>query len=142
MGVDNPMLPLPLFRSRNFAGANLLTLFLYAALSGGMFFVPLNLIQVQGYSATQAGAAWLPFIFIVFALSRWSGRLVNSYGARVPLVIGSATSAVGYALFILPDVGSTYWTSFLPAIVVLGLGMGISVAPLTTTVMSAVSKEH
>ena len=68
------MLPLPLFRIRNFAGANLLTLLLYAALGGGLFFLPLNLIQVQGYSATAAGAALLPFILIMFVLSRWAGR--------------------------------------------------------------------
>ena len=135
------MLPLALFRNRNFAGANLLTLWLYAALGGGLFFLPLNLIQVQGYSATAAGAALLPFILIMFVLSRWAGRLVDTVGPRRPLVIGPLIAAAGFALLALPSTGGHYWSSFLPGIVVLGLGMTVTVAPLTTTVMNAVGPD-
>jgi EmrB/QacA subfamily drug resistance transporter len=142
MRSSAPMLPLRLFRSKAFSGANALTLFLYAALGGGLFFLPMNLIQLQGYSATAAGAATLPVVVIMFVLSRWSGGLIDRIGARLPLVAGPLICAVGFLLFMAPGVGGSYWTTFFPAVVVLGFGLALTVAPLTTTVMNAVERSH
>src|SRR5204863_1696890 len=139
-GRPHPMVPLELFRSRTFTGANLLTLLLYSALGGTLFFLPLNLIQVQHYSPTAAGAALLPFILIMFLLSRWAGGLVQKYGAKIPLVFGPAIAAIGFASFMLPRVGGSYWKTYFPSVIALGMGMAISVAPLTTVVMNSVTE--
>jgi EmrB/QacA subfamily drug resistance transporter len=136
-----PMLPFWLFSSRDFTGANGLTLLLYAGLSGAFYFLPLNLIQVQGYSATAAGAATIPFVVIMFALSGTAGGLVSKLGARWLLTVGPTVAAAGFFAFSLPAVGGSYWTHWLPAVGLLGLGMTITVAPLTSTVMSAHGEE-
>jgi EmrB/QacA subfamily drug resistance transporter len=135
-----PMLPLTLFRSPTFTGANLLTLFVYGALSCVFFFLPLDLIQVQGYSPLEAGAALLPFIAVLFALSRWSGGLVTRFGARKPLLIGPVVASLGFLLLSMPAVGGSYWRTFFPGMLVLGLGMAVSIAPLTTAVMNSVGE--
>ncbi len=140
--VRSPMVPVAMFGSRSFSGANLLTLFLYGALGIFFFLFPLNLIQVQKYSATATGAAVLPMILLMFFLSRWSGGLVARYGPRPPLITGPLIVALGFVLFAIPGAGADYCRSFLPAVTILGLGMAVTVAPLTTVVMNSVSQDR
>ncbi|HWE64180.1 MAG TPA: MFS transporter [Chloroflexota bacterium] len=138
----HPMLPLTLFRSRTFSGGNLLTLLLYGALGAALYYLPFNLQQVHGYSATATGATLLPLTAIMFGLSRWTGGLVGRFGARLPLTIGPAIVGFGFLLFALPGTTGSYWSTYFPAIVVLGLGMTITVAPLTTAVLGAVDSRQ
>ncbi|MGH7294993.1 MAG: DHA2 family efflux MFS transporter permease subunit, partial [Polyangiaceae bacterium] len=140
--TSSPMVPLSLFRSRTFSGANLLTLLLYGALGGGLFFLPFDLIQVQRYSPAAAGASLLPLVLIIAAMSRWIGALSGRIGARGPLIVGPLVASAGFALLARPSIGGTYWGTFFPAVVVLGVGMGITVAPLTAAVMGAVDARH
>jgi EmrB/QacA subfamily drug resistance transporter len=140
--VRFPMVPLAVFASPSFSGANLLTLFLYGAIGIFFFLFPLNLIQVQKYSATATGAAVLPMILLMFFLSRWSGGLVARYGPRPPLIIGPLIVALGFLLFAIPATRVDYWKAFFPAVIVLGLGMAVTVAPLTTVVMNSVSRDR
>jgi EmrB/QacA subfamily drug resistance transporter len=132
-----PMMPLSLFRDRTFAGANALTVLLYAALSGGLFVLPYLLIDVHHYSATAAGAAFLPFSVLMGIGSRWSGGLVERAGARLPLILGPLITAAGFMLLALTGSLSSYWSGFLPGLIVVSIGMTLSVAPLTTTVFDS-----
>jgi EmrB/QacA subfamily drug resistance transporter len=140
-----PMMPLRLFRSRTFSGSNLLTLFLYGALGSALFFLALDLIQIQGYSQTLAGLAFTPFAVILTLMSRWAGGLVDRYGPRLPLIVGPALAGVGFLLMGLSGLTNgpaDYWRSFFPGVLALGLGMGVTVAPLTTAVMGSASQSY
>ena len=142
---SEPMLPLHLFRSRSFSGANLLTLFLYGGLSAWSFFFSLNLVQAQGYSKTAAGLAFLPFTILLTALSRWAGGLVDRRGPRLLLIAGPLVTGLGFLAIGLPGLTrgpADFWTTFFPGIALVGAGMGLTVAPLTTTVMGSVPQDY
>lgn len=138
----HPMIPLGLFSSRTFSGVNLLTFGLYGALYAGTFFLSLNFVQAQGYSMKAAGLATLPFALILTALSRWAGGLVDRGGPRLPLIIGPTIAGAAFLFMAFSGLSngpSHYWVTFFPGVVLLGIGMGITVAPLTTSVMSSVA---
>jgi len=139
---QHPMLPLGLFRSRTFSGSNLLTLFLYGALSVGIFFLSLNMIQAQGYSKSEAGSALVPFSLLLVALSRWAGGLADRRGPRLLLVIGPALSGLGFLFMSFAGLtrgASDYWTAYFPGVMTFGVGMGLTIAPLSTAVMGSVA---
>lgn len=149
---NHPLMSLKLFRSRTFAGANLLTLMLYGALGGALFFLPLNLIQIQGYSATAAGLATLPFSILLVLISPWAGGLVDRIGPRPPLIGGPILVGFAFILLAVPSMVDTgnllvffpvsYFFTYLPGLLLFGVGMGIVVAPLTTTVMGSVPQHN
>jgi EmrB/QacA subfamily drug resistance transporter len=138
----HPMMPLSLYRSRTFSGANLLTLALYFGLTGALFFLPFELIARHGYSAAGAGATLLPLSLVMGTLSGVAGKAADRFGARPMLTVGPILAGVGFALLGAPWLGGGYWTGVLPAMLVLAVGMTISVAPLTSTVMGAVAASH
>lgn len=139
----DPMVPPSLFRSRKFAGANLVTLLFYMALTGSLYFVPFLMMQVHGYSALVASSTFLPFVAMAFLLGRLSARICAHFGAKVPLVVASLAVAVGLLLFALPGVKhGSYWTSFFPAMVVQGFGIALVITPLTTAALGSVKSEH
>jgi predicted MFS family arabinose efflux permease len=137
-----PMMPLSLFRSPTFTGTNLLTMFLYAALAMATFVLPFTLIDRHGYTVVGAASALLPFVIVMFTLSRWSGRLMDHYGPRLPLVAGPLVAAAGYLTMVRVAGHGNYLTAVLPAILVMSVGMAISVAPLTATVLASVGAAH
>jgi EmrB/QacA subfamily drug resistance transporter len=145
MKSAHPMIPLKLFKSKAFSGINAMTLFLYAALSASLFFLPLNLIQVQDYPEEIAGLTLLPFAILVSGLSRFTGNFSDKYGPRIPLIVGPLFAGLGLLLLTFPGLTEgpkDFWITFFPGIVMLGIGMGIVVAPLTATVMAAVPEKN
>jgi EmrB/QacA subfamily drug resistance transporter len=140
--TQRPMVPPVLFRSRGFTGANLLTVCLYAGMSAIMFVLPFHLIQRRGYSVVQAAAAMLPFVAVMFTLSRWAGGLLDRHGAKLPLTLGPAVAAAGMWLFVPLAGRGSYWSEIFPAVFVMSLGMAVAVAPLTATVMTSVNEAH
>jgi EmrB/QacA subfamily drug resistance transporter len=145
MRSAHPMMPLSIFRSRTFVGTNVMCVFLYGALSGTLFFLPLNLIQIQGYNPALAGLASLPASILLATLSPMMGRLADRVGPRVLLTVGPCVVALGFVLLALPGITAgpnAYWWTYFPGILLYGAGMGITVAPLTTAVMSSAPTEH
>ena len=138
------MVPLSLFRSKDFDAASLVTLLFYMALTGSLYFMPFLLVQVHGYSALAVGGIFLPFVAIAFVLGYLSGRVVARFGARLPLIVASLALAVGFALFALPGANQhgSYWTTFFPAMVVQGFGMALVIAPLTSVALNSVEGPH
>jgi EmrB/QacA subfamily drug resistance transporter len=140
--VPSPLVPPALFRSRDFTVLNVMTLLLYAALSGALFLLPYNLIQLQDYSAAEAGLALVPLGVVIAVLSRYSGRVADRGGPRPPLIAGAVLVAGGCAALALPGIGGSYLGTFFVPILLISVGMGIAVSPLTTAVMNAVPDQR
>ncbi len=141
----NPMVPLHLFESSVFSGGNTMTLFVYAALGGTIFFLPLNLINIQGYSELGAGLSMLPIILSVAILSPISGKFADKNGVRLPLTIGPLVTSLGFYFFTTIGITtgpSQYWSTFFIGLLAIGIGLGTTVAPLTAAVMGAVGEKY
>jgi EmrB/QacA subfamily drug resistance transporter len=142
--APQPLLPLDVFKSRSLVAASLVSLLFYTAFHGMLFFLPLNLIQVQGYDPAEAGLTQLPLMVLLIGLSRWAGQLVDRRGPRLPLTVGPAVAGLGFLLFALPGITEgpgEFWFRFLPGLLLAGVGLGLTAAPLSTTVMGSVSSE-
>jgi hypothetical protein len=133
----DPLLPMSLFAVRQFTAGNLVTFAVYAALSGGLFLLPVQLQRVSHFSPVQAGSALLPLTLVMLLLSARGGELAQRIGPRWPMTVGPIIAGAGIALFARLDAGSTYFGGVLPAVVVFGLGMAATVAPLTSSVLAA-----
>lgn len=140
--IAAPMLSLSLFRLPGFAGVQIFTFLLWAALSGALFFVPFRLMQIQDFKPLQAGLALLPFVIIVSILSRWAGGLSDRFGPRMPLIIGACFAGTGFLLLSVPGPETSYLIGFMPALMTLGIGMGICVAPVTVAALSAAGEDN
>lgn len=134
--TQQPLVPLSIFKSPLVFGANLVTLFLYFALNGLIFFVVLNMQQVQELSPTLAGLALLPAILIITFLSGYGGTIADKFGPRVPMIVGPLLVSAGAALLVIPGVSANYFALFLPGLVLFGLGMSLVIAPLTKSALA------
>jgi EmrB/QacA subfamily drug resistance transporter len=139
---SHPMIPLDIFRNRLFSAANAMTFVVYAALAGALFLLPLQLQQVAGYSPLQAGAALIPFTLVMLLLSSRAGRLAQRIGPRLPMGLGPIIAAVGLAMLVRVGPGASYVADVLPAVLVFGLGLSLTVAPLNVTVLGAAGEER
>jgi EmrB/QacA subfamily drug resistance transporter len=140
--APEPMMPLHLFRARNFAVGNLTTFTMYAGLGVALFFIVVFIQQVGGYKPIEAGLALLPLTILIFILSRRFGALADRYGPHFFMSVGPLIAGVGLLLFVRTDADATYWTQILPAVLVFGLGLAMTVAPLTATVLGSVEAGH
>jgi EmrB/QacA subfamily drug resistance transporter len=135
--LDSPIMPLSLFRERNFAGANLVTLVVYAALSGSFFLIPVQLQRASGFTPVAAGSALLPVTAVMLLLSARMGRLAEQIGPRWPMTVGPIVAGAGLALLARVGTNASYLTDVLPAVFVFAVGLSVTVAPLTATVLAA-----
>lgn len=143
--VEHPLLPLDVFKYRTLSGASALSFLFYVGFHGTLFFLPLNLIQVQGYPSSKAGLTQVPLMILLVVLSAWAGRWVDRHGPRRPLTFGPLVAGFGFLLLAWPGVTAgpaEFWKSFLPGILLVGVGLGFTATPLSTTVMGSVPAER